>query len=461
MHKLADAQRRGYAERARPQAAGDGAARARRRRTSRGSSRSPRRSGATALLELLSPDQRDAIRAHVIDERGYDEIARSLATSESVVRKRVSRGLAAVRRRMGAHERRLRDPARAAAAEAAERDVRRSAPVRALRGSRRFSPALAGAVALAVVVAAVVAATLWLRGDETPLPAQPRVVATLHVTDNPVQIVDAFGSIWIADHVAGRILRVDPATGAVQATIQVRTGNWLWITPVGGQLWASVDELPLIQRIDPGTNRVVARTPVRTPDGRPFRVGDLSAAGDNVWAVSGERRAAPRPRDRPRPSCSPTRRATCAGSSSATTPCGRSASATRSTASTRAPGRAGAASRPGSPARRGSRRSRAPCYATRGAELARLDRGDGRGDLDPHVPGAVERDDAVPGRRSGCTSRSTGRATGSSRSTSRRDARSARRRSTRSARPGSPRAATEIWLNTPGGATVVVRQDTR
>jgi len=170
--------------------------------------------------------------------------------------------------------------------EAAERDVRRSAPARALRGSRRFSPALAGAVALAVVVAAVVAATLWLRGDETPLPAQPRVVATLHVTDNPVQIVDAFGSIWIADNVAGRILRLDPATGAVQATIQVRTGNWLWITPVRGQLWASVDELPLIQRIDPGTNRVVARTPVRTPDGRPFRVGTLWAAGDNVWAVS-------------------------------------------------------------------------------------------------------------------------------------------------------------------------------
>ena len=85
---------------ARAQASGDGAARARRRgpRADRGAGR---RGGATALLELLSPDQRDAIRAHVIDERGYDEIARSLATSESVVRKRVSRGLAAVRRRMG------------------------------------------------------------------------------------------------------------------------------------------------------------------------------------------------------------------------------------------------------------------------------------------------------------------------------------------------------------------------
>ena len=54
-----------------------------------------------ALLEGLAAPQREAIQAHVIDERGYDEIARSLATSESVVRQRVSRGLAAVRRRMG------------------------------------------------------------------------------------------------------------------------------------------------------------------------------------------------------------------------------------------------------------------------------------------------------------------------------------------------------------------------
>ena len=53
------------------------------------------------LLERLSPEQRDAIRAHVIDERPYGEIASWQGTSEAVVRKRVSRGLAAVRKRMG------------------------------------------------------------------------------------------------------------------------------------------------------------------------------------------------------------------------------------------------------------------------------------------------------------------------------------------------------------------------
>jgi RNA polymerase sigma factor (sigma-70 family) len=56
---------------------------------------------AHVLLERLSPEQRDAIRAHVIDERPYGEIARWQGISEAVVRKRVSRGLAAVRKRMG------------------------------------------------------------------------------------------------------------------------------------------------------------------------------------------------------------------------------------------------------------------------------------------------------------------------------------------------------------------------
>jgi RNA polymerase sigma-70 factor (ECF subfamily) len=46
------------------------------------------------LLETLAPDQRDAIKAHHLDERGYEEIAAELRCSESVIRKRVSRGLA-------------------------------------------------------------------------------------------------------------------------------------------------------------------------------------------------------------------------------------------------------------------------------------------------------------------------------------------------------------------------------
>jgi RNA polymerase sigma-70 factor (ECF subfamily) len=99
--KLADAQRRGYAER-----------------------RACRRLGmerlelsdediaridmlaedttASELLDQLGEDQQRAIRAYVVDERTYAEIAADEHVSEAVVRKRVSRGLAAVRARMGA-----------------------------------------------------------------------------------------------------------------------------------------------------------------------------------------------------------------------------------------------------------------------------------------------------------------------------------------------------------------------
>ena len=54
------------------------------------------RAAAVELLETLGPEQRDAIRAHHLEDRGYAEIAAELRCSESVVRKRVSRGLAAL-----------------------------------------------------------------------------------------------------------------------------------------------------------------------------------------------------------------------------------------------------------------------------------------------------------------------------------------------------------------------------
>ena len=54
------------------------------------------RAAAGDLLEKLAPQQRDAITAHHLEDRGYAEIAAELRCSESVVRKRVSRGLAAL-----------------------------------------------------------------------------------------------------------------------------------------------------------------------------------------------------------------------------------------------------------------------------------------------------------------------------------------------------------------------------
>lgn len=56
---------------------------------------------ALAAVESLPGAERDAIRARVVEERGYAEIAAELSCSESVVRQRVSRGLARARARLG------------------------------------------------------------------------------------------------------------------------------------------------------------------------------------------------------------------------------------------------------------------------------------------------------------------------------------------------------------------------
>jgi RNA polymerase sigma factor (sigma-70 family) len=53
-----------------------------------------------ALLAELSPAVRDAVQGRILDERDYAELAACLECSEGVVRKRVSRGLARLRRRI-------------------------------------------------------------------------------------------------------------------------------------------------------------------------------------------------------------------------------------------------------------------------------------------------------------------------------------------------------------------------
>ena len=96
--KLADYQRRGYAEE-----------RARRRLAmERRPLAEPDRAMICALGEEvtldrwqeLPADQRAAIEARVLDERPYTEIASELGTSETAVRMRVSRGLATLRGRL-------------------------------------------------------------------------------------------------------------------------------------------------------------------------------------------------------------------------------------------------------------------------------------------------------------------------------------------------------------------------
>jgi RNA polymerase sigma factor (sigma-70 family) len=57
------------------------------------------------LLHELPADQRLAIEARVLEERGYGDIATAAGVPEAAIRKRVSRGLAAMRERLGEERR--------------------------------------------------------------------------------------------------------------------------------------------------------------------------------------------------------------------------------------------------------------------------------------------------------------------------------------------------------------------
>ena len=172
--------------------------------------------------------------------------------------------------------------------DAADREVRGGPVGHAFRGTRwrLGSPAFAGAAAALALLIAVGAGALLLRDDTAP--AGPHVVATLELTGNPERLVPAFGAVWIADPVAGEIVRVDPDGRAVTARIPVGAAQRISLEPVGRQLWAIGAHPATVLRIDPATNQVAGTITLRDLGGRDFQALDVLANDRAVWAVSAE-----------------------------------------------------------------------------------------------------------------------------------------------------------------------------
>jgi RNA polymerase sigma factor (sigma-70 family) len=99
-HKLTDWRRRGYAEdRARRRLRIE-----RPRLSEEDVAELARLADEVTVIELLGDlpsDQRQAVRARLVDDRAYGEIAVAEGVSEAAIRQRVSRGLASLRQRMG------------------------------------------------------------------------------------------------------------------------------------------------------------------------------------------------------------------------------------------------------------------------------------------------------------------------------------------------------------------------
>jgi YVTN family beta-propeller protein len=121
-----------------------------------------------------------------------------------------------------------------------------------------------------------------LRLDPTSL----RVTATIPGIVSPKGILADATGVWVASTHAGSVTRIDPATNRVVATIRLGTvgpsgPNWVAAGP--GGVWVDSPRDSAVFRIGPATNRVVASIP--TPPG-VVSCGGFAMTGPAVWATS-------------------------------------------------------------------------------------------------------------------------------------------------------------------------------
>jgi YVTN family beta-propeller protein len=117
--------------------------------------------------------------------------------------------------------------------------------------------------------------TTAYRGDELERidPAKNRVVNRWKITA-PIGVVGAFGSVWAAG--TNGVIRVDPGTHAVLATIAI-PGGAQWTAASADAVWVTTPAG--LARIDPATNAVVATISLASA---PY-LGDPDVLNGLVW----------------------------------------------------------------------------------------------------------------------------------------------------------------------------------
>ena len=94
-------------------------------------------------------------------------------------------------------------------------------------------------------------------------------------------------AIWVTDYVRNELLRIDPATNSVIATIMVGP-NPAGVAVGGGAVWVANHHGRSVSKIDPATNRVVATIPVGDQTA-PVEVGPQSLVyATGVWLIAPE-----------------------------------------------------------------------------------------------------------------------------------------------------------------------------
>jgi virginiamycin B lyase len=115
-----------------------------------------------------------------------------------------------------------------------------------------------------------------------PKTASPGVVAKVYGNPNAISV---FGdTLWVAQHRGGAVTRLEEPSGSVVTEIKAgltgRAGPQ-GVTATADAVWVGIPNTEAVVRIDPATNKVVATIPVTTSP-----CGGITATDDAVWVSS-------------------------------------------------------------------------------------------------------------------------------------------------------------------------------
>ena len=112
-----------------------------------------------------------------------------------------------------------------------------------------------------------------------PLESLP-VVARIPVPERPDWLAMGLGSVWVVDYKPPSVVRIDPATNRVVASIPLPGDGCLGIAVMGNAVWVPDCTHHVVVQIDPAANTVTRSVPI------DFRVDDegaFAAALGSLW----------------------------------------------------------------------------------------------------------------------------------------------------------------------------------
>ena len=117
-------------------------------------------------------------------------------------------------------------------------------------------------------------------------PLSGQVTATISIGSNALDITASPGAVWAANYDDGTVSRIDTATNTVAATIALAKGVSAVAFGQGG-LWVSNERTGSVTRVDPATNQVVVTIPtVGGPAGIAVSPGAVWVANEGHLGLS-------------------------------------------------------------------------------------------------------------------------------------------------------------------------------